>query len=106
MTRVRIILAKLLATFLYVATLAFGLLDVYFVREIVWAIYVRFSNEVKPAVLIGDLTIFIMAIVYMAFVIITGEYHFKHAGESKSWRLFSNTFAVEFFIPILAFFMG
>ena len=106
MTRVRFILARILALALYLTTLAFGLLDIYFVREIVWAVYVRFSTEQAPAIVIGDVVLFIMAIVYLAFVIITGEYHIKHAGRSESWRLFSTTFAIEFFIPILAFFMG
>ena len=106
MTRIRSVIARILALALYLATLAFGLLDIYFAREIVWAIYVRFSTETAPAIVIGDLVIFIMAIVYLAFVILTGEYHLKHAGQPQSWRLFSSTFAIEFFIPILAFFMG
>lgn len=106
MARIRFISARILAAVLYLATLAFGILDIYFVREIVWAIYARFSTQAGPAILIGDITVLILAIAYMAFVVLTGEYHLKHAGQSNSWRLFSNTFAIEFFIPILAFFMG
>jgi hypothetical protein len=105
MTRIKPIVVGIAALILYLATLALGLLDIYFAREIVWAIYARFSTNTGPALLIGNSVVVILALVYLVFVVVSGEYHQKNVGQARSWKLFGGTFAVELFVPILAYFV-
>lgn len=105
MTRIKSSLTGVVALILYLATLALGLLDIYAGREITWAIYARFSTSAGPALLIGNSVVVILALVYLGFVVVSGEYHRKNVGQARSWKLFVGTFAVEFFVPILAYFV-
>ncbi len=105
MTRIKPIVVGIAALILYLATLALGLLDIYFAREIVWAIYARFSTSTGPALLIGNGVVVILALVYLVFVVLSGEYHRNKVGQVDSWKLFGQTLAVELFIPILAYFV-
>ena len=105
MTRIKSMAVGVAALILYLATLGLGLLDIYFAREVVWAIYARFSTSSGPALLIGNSGVVILALVYLVFVVLSGEYHRKNAGQVGSWMLFGQTLAVELFIPILAYFI-
>ncbi len=100
------LLPKISAAILLLVTLALGLVDIYFCREIFFAFYARFSTEPAPAILWGDILVVLLAIVYLAFVIGTTEYHFKNMGKRESWDLFYKSLIVELAIPFLAYFMG
>lgn len=99
------VLPRVLALILWVITLILGLYDIYFSREIFYSLYARFSTTPQPAVLMGNALIVVLAILYIGFVILTGEYHLKHVGKPESWKLFYQTFIVQLFIPFLAYFM-
>jgi hypothetical protein len=101
-----IVLPRVLAFILWVVTVVIGLVDVYFAREIFWAVYARFSTETHLAAFLGDVVLIIGALVFLGFVIMTSEYHVKHVGKHESWDLFTRTLVVEMAIPLLAFFMG
>lgn len=100
-----VITPRVLALVLWVITLILGLFDIYFAREIFYAIYARFSTQAGPAIAIGNAIIYIMAIVYLGFVVMTSEYHVKNVGKPESWNLFTKTIVAELAIPFLAYFM-
>jgi len=100
-----VILPRILALVLWLISLVLGLFDIYFAREIFYAIYARFSTQAGPAIAIGTAIIFIMAIVYLGFVVMTSEYHIKNVGKPESWNLFTKTIVAELAIPFLAYFM-
>lgn len=100
------ILPKFFAIVLWLVTLVLGLVDIFFCREIFFAFYARFSANTAPAILWGDVIVVLMAIVYLAFVIGTSEYHFKNYGKQGSWDLFYKSLIIELAIPFLAYFMG
>jgi len=107
MERLRtVIVPRVLAFILWVVTLILGLYDIYFSREIFYAIYARFSTDAAPAVVIGNAIIVVGAIVYLGFVVMTSEYHFKNVGEPGSWDLFTKSLLVELAIPFLAYFIA
>lgn len=105
MQQLKTLVQRVLALVLWVITLVLGLLDVYFAREIFFAIYARFSAEVAPAATIGMVIILIGAMVYLGFVVMSSEYHLKNVGKHESWDLFTRTLVVQLAIPFLAFFM-
>ncbi|MBU2611484.1 MAG: hypothetical protein KJ606_11175 [Chloroflexi bacterium] len=100
-----VILPRILALVLWLISLVLGLFDIYFAREIFYAIYARFSTQAGPAILIGNAIIFIMAIVYLGLVVMTSEYHVRNVGKPESWNLFTKTIVAELAIPFLAYFM-
>ncbi len=100
------ILPKFITVILWLVTLVLGLVDIFLFREIFFALYARFSAETAPAILWGDVIVVLMAIIYLAFVIGTTEYHFKNIGKRESWDLFYKSLIVELAIPFLAYFMG
>jgi hypothetical protein len=100
------ILPRALAFILWVVTVVIGLVDIYFAREIFWAVYARFSTESNLAAALGDVVLIVGALIFLGFVIMTSEYHVKHVGKHESWDLFTLTLVVEMAIPLLAFFVG
>ena len=100
-----IIVPRILAFILWVVTVILGIVDIYFAREIFFALYARFSTEAGPAVAIGDVIIVVAALIYLGFVVMTSEYHLKNVGKHESWDVFTRTLVVELAIPFLAFFM-
>ncbi len=107
MAKYKNILNALLAIVLWLASLVLGLLDIDFARRIIESIFARFwAKEYWTAVLVENVVTVIMALGFIVFLILTSEYHRKHAGESGSWKLFGQTLGVEILIPVIAFFMA
>jgi hypothetical protein len=93
-----------LAIALWLVSAAAGLVEIYLSSEIVINLYVRFGGRgYAEAMLARQWVVFALAIVYLAFVIATGEYHRTRVGQKGSWRLFAWTFAIELLILILYF---
>ena len=101
------ILNTLLAIVLWLASLVLGLLDIDFFGKIIESLYARFwTNEYWTAVFVEDLATVILALGFIVFLVLTSEYHSKHAGEPGSWKLFGKTLGVEILIPVIAYFLA
>jgi len=97
--------AGLLAILLWIATCALGLLEVYLLQEMVLRVYVRFGSDYYSGVNIRNVVVLILALLYIAFAIGTGEYHYRRFGQRSSWRLFGWTIAVQLAILVLCYFV-
>jgi hypothetical protein len=104
--------AGVLAALLWLATAALGLFEIWLVREMVLRVYARFESG-GPAygeaywggLAVGNWLVLVLGVVWIALVIGGGEYHAKHFGQRRSWRLFSRTLAVQLAILVLALFI-
>jgi uncharacterized membrane protein len=105
MAQPQIILRRVAGLALWLATIALGIADVYFVREIFFGVYARLARETRPALLFGNVIVVLAAIVLVAFIVISTEYHRKHFGKHESWDLFAWTLVVELAIPFIAVFL-
>lgn len=99
------ILRRVAGLALWLTTIALGVMDVYFVREIFFGVYARWSRAPRPAVLFGDVLVILAALGLVTFIVISTEYHRKHFGQHKSWDLFAWTLVVELAIPFIAVFV-
>jgi hypothetical protein len=99
------VLPRVLAVLLWLATVILGLADIYFALQIFVTVYARFFNDPGPAGVLYYVLLLILPLIYLAVIVLTGEYHLKHAGQPGSWRLFAQTLAVLIAIPLLAFFV-
>jgi hypothetical protein len=99
------ILRRLAGLALWLTTIALGIVDIYYVREIFFGVYARLSREARPALLIGDVLVVLAAIGFVAFIVISTEYHRKRFGKHESWDLFAWTLVVELAIPFIAVFV-
>lgn len=102
----------IVAFVLWVATAVLGLVEIVVVREMVQRIFARFfadetafGSDYWGSVALGQGTVLVLAIVWLGLVVVGGEYHMKHLGKHKSWRLFARTIAVELSILVLALFI-
>ncbi len=105
MQKIKTIVQRLLALILWAITVGLGMVDIYFARQIFFSIYGRFSTEGRPAIMWGNVIIVIGALIFVGFVVMTSEYHLKHAGQHESWDLFTRSLVVELAIPFIAYFM-
>jgi hypothetical protein len=81
---------------LWLLTAAVGLAAVYYLHALAIYVYDTFiGNEYRVGVLIGQMTVIIAAVIWLAAVVISGEYHLKHAGSAKSWRIILIMLGVE-----------
>ena len=101
----RRISAGVLALILWIATAAVGLVEIVVVREMLLRVYARFWSDYWSAVNVGNWSVVILAIVWLALVAGGGEYHRTRVGQRSSWRLFGLTIAVEVAILLLALFI-
>jgi hypothetical protein len=92
---------SIFAVILWFLTIGMGLQIINSVGYIFALLFVWAGGSTKVAdVLAWPLTC-IMAILMIAFMIFTGEYHRKNVGQAKSWRLFAWSIAVELIILII-----
>jgi hypothetical protein len=105
MAEIRRIVGKGLFAIAWVGSLALALVDIGFLRSIVFAIFARAHGGYYPAVFTGQVVTIIGAVLFMAYMTISGEYYLKHWGESKSWTYLGRTYIVLLLIPVLEYFM-
>ena len=107
MTPLKKFVSKLLAVMLWLVSLILGLADIRFFYQIIVSIFARFwPSQYWTATLTANVSVVVLALVFIAVVIITSEFHYKHAGEPASWKLFAQTIGAELVIPVVAFFMA
>jgi hypothetical protein len=88
---------------LWLATAALGLVIVGLSREIVYGIYARFGRDVTVAMGLGQVVLFLFALVWLAYTIGTAEYHWRNAGKTGSWMVIAWATAIELLLLILYF---
>lgn len=106
MTQANTLVNRAVTLILWLASIALLIADIYFVRELFFAIYARFSTDAAVALLWGNIIVIVAAVLVVGFIIASGEYHRKHHGRPRSWRLFAWTFGVGLAIPALALLLG
>jgi hypothetical protein len=100
--RLKAIPAKTLVIVLWLFSAAVGLAEIYLGSQVVLSLYARFGGRsYAEAVFVRQWAVLALAIIYLVFVIATGEYHRTRVGQRNSWRLFAWTFAIELLILIL-----
>ena len=90
------------AVALWLATIAIGIADIYYLREIFWGIYARLSRDAAPALFWGNVIVVLGAIGLVGFIVGSSEYHRRRYGKHESWDLFAWTLVVELAIPFIA----
>jgi hypothetical protein len=90
-----------LAFVLWLLTAVLGLEAIYIVKELFYLIYVALGGSVGQAEQFVPGLVFVLALVYLVFIVGTTEYHLKRVGRPESWRLFGWSLAVELSLLIL-----
>lgn len=84
---------------LWLGTAVLGLYEIALLREMLLRAYVRFgppsSLLLQQAQALGSWGVFFMGALWVAIVIGGGEFHYRHAGQRASWRLFGLTVLVQ-----------
>lgn len=94
----------LLVAVLWLISAILGLIAVYYLRELTILIYALVgSRDYYIGVLTSQVVTIVGGLLWVIVIIGTGEYHLKHAGERKSWRIFAWTIGIELLIIALAF---
>ena len=103
---------RVLAVVLWAGTSVLGFLEILIVREIVLRIYAHFAatggfygRAYGGGVVLGVGAAMAMGVVCVGIIMGGGEYHRKHFGQPKSWRLFGWTISAELSILLLALFV-
>ena len=99
------VLAGALAFVLWLVTAVVGLLEVYFGQNMLTDIYARFGSDFNTGLLIRNSSLLCLSLVWLAFVVGTGEYHRTRVGRPSSWRLFGWTIAVQVSLLALDYFL-
>lgn len=84
---------------LWLGTAILGLYEIALLREVILRAYARFSPAssqwLQQAQALGSWGVFLMGAVWIALVIGGAEYHYRHAGQRSSWRLFTWTLLTQ-----------
>jgi hypothetical protein len=95
------VLSAIVAIILWFLSFGLGLEDIYAVKEMVSLFALAQSKSNAISTNAGLSSVYILGLLYLIFIIIATEFHSKHYGTPKSWRLFAWTFAVEIAIYLL-----
>ncbi|MFT3891515.1 MAG: hypothetical protein QM730_07780 [Anaerolineales bacterium] len=93
--------AGIVAIILWFLSFGLGLEDIYAVKELISLWFLHQSKSLAVATNAGLSSVYILGLLFLIFIIIATEFHAKHYGTPRSWRLFAWTFAVEILIYIL-----
>ena len=92
-----------LAGFLWLLTAGLGLQTIYTIKDVYFFLFVvLLHGSSVTADRVTPWLLFLLALIYLAFIVISTEYHAKRLGTPESWKLFGWTLVVEI-IPIIIY---
>lgn len=97
--------AGLFTLVLWIVTCALGILEIYLLQEMLLRIYARFGSDYFSGVTIRSVAVLILAVLYIAFAVGTGEHHHRRVGQRNSMMLFGWTIAIQLAILVLCYFV-
>lgn len=92
---------RILAILVWIVTSVFGLVEIYLARQASVRIYGRFATDPYAATTVGNVVTLIMALAWLGYVVIAGEYNLKRIETGRGWSLFAWAVAIELLILIL-----
>lgn len=92
-----------LAFIVWLFTAGLGLVEIYLARQTLVRIWGRFSDNIYAATVAGHVLVVILALVWIAYVIMGGEVGLRKVGRQGGWSIFAWAFAIEMLILILYF---
>ncbi|MBV7327699.1 hypothetical protein KFU94_05450 [Chloroflexi bacterium TSY] len=115
MTQAKQIGLALSAVALWILSTLISIYEILLVRDIVLSIYTLFASRDTPlqaygrsywnSVTISNFTVATMAILVVVVFVGTGEYHYRHWGTRKSWRLFGWTFGIQAILLLIGYYL-
>ena len=99
----RFLLSAVLAVVLWLGTAVIGLQNMVIIRDLTaWGV-LRLGGTYDTAVAVSLLALVGAALVWIVMVVGGGEYHYRHFGQRRSWRLFAITIAIQLLILLLPY---
>lgn len=100
-SRARQIAFAFLASILWLICAGLGLEVIYVVKELFYLLFIRLGGVIQTAEQLALLLVYLMAVLYLVFIIGTTEYHRLKWGRYESWRLFGLSLSVELSLLLL-----
>jgi len=105
MAQFRTIAVRVFALALWLLTIGLSIADIYFTRELFFALYARVSTEGRLAAAGGSVLTVLAAIAALGFIIVSTEYHRKRFCKHESWDVLAWSLVVLLAIPFIATFI-
>jgi hypothetical protein len=105
MAQFRTISVRVFALVLWLLTIGLSIADIYFTRELFFALYARVSTEGRLAAAGGSVLTVLAAIAALGFIIVSTEYHRKRFCKHESWDVLAWSLVVLLAIPFIATFI-
>jgi len=105
MAQFRTIAVRVFALALWLLTIGLSIADIYFTRELFFALYARVSTEGRLAAAGGGVLTVLAAIAALGFIIVSTEYHRKRFCKHESWDVLAWSLVVLLAIPFIATFI-
>ncbi|MCL6512403.1 MAG: hypothetical protein K6U78_17160 [Anaerolineae bacterium] len=89
-------------TFLaWLATVGLGLVVLYALRQMSFGLFALLGLDVRTAQLASLWLILVLALGWLAFVVVSGEYHRRRVGQLRAVQVFAVTLAIELVVIAL-----
>ena len=102
MAQFRTIAVRVFALVLWLLTIGLSIADIYFMRELFFALYARVSTEGRLAAAGGSVLTVLAAVAALGFIIVSTEYHRKRFCKHESWDVLAWSLVVLLAIPFIA----
>lgn len=87
---------------LWLATVILSTGAVYYTYTLAIFVYDMLGGrQVFTGVFLGQITALISGLIWLGVIIVTGEYHLRHAGEKKSWKLLAVVLGIQLLIIVV-----
>lgn len=97
---------SLLAIVLWLISFGLGLQAIYDLIQVISLLRVGFGGSLAAIQASTPLLVFLLALLFLIYIIWSTEYHLKRVGMPESWRLFGWTIAAELSIVLLNYFLS
>jgi hypothetical protein len=101
MAQFKMIAVRVLAVVLWLSTIGLSIANIYFTRELFFALFARVSTEGRTAALGGNIIVLLAAVAALGFIIVSSEYHLKHFCRHESWDVLAWSLVVLLAIPFI-----
>jgi hypothetical protein len=96
-------LTILLTLLLWIGQSMIWLMNIYLLQELTVKVVYTFSSNFDTAMLTKIISLFLLSLVWLSLVVISGEYHFKRLGRPASWKSFGWTLILSGIILALEY---
>ncbi|NLG96535.1 MAG: hypothetical protein GX491_04160 [Chloroflexi bacterium] len=94
-----------ITTLLWLVSLGLSVAATYYIYALSILVYsILGGSQFFAGILVGQVSALVSGMIWVALMIVTGEYYLKHIGEKKIWKIAATVIGIQLIIILVGLF--